>query len=64
MNVKIARIKKGLTQKQLRELCGINNHRMVAIEKGHIENCPFGLLIKIADVLEIPFEELFLEVKL
>lgn len=67
MSVKIARIKKGLTQQQLIEKLkveysiGISPSTLVAIEKGNYKKVKFGTLIAIAAVLESTFEKLFLK---
>ncbi len=60
MNVKIARIKKNLTQKELAKLVGISNVTIVKIEKGDFDNIKFGTLKKISEVLNSTVEELFL----
>ena len=59
MNVKIARIKKNLTQKELAKLVGISNVTVVKIEKGNFNNVKFGILKKIAEILDSSVQELF-----
>ncbi|KOY67270.1 helix-turn-helix transcriptional regulator [Clostridium sporogenes] len=60
MNVKIARIKMGLTQKQLAKKAGISPVTLVRIEKGNIESIRLKTLKAIAKVLNSNIEELFL----
>ncbi|APH17187.1 XRE family transcriptional regulator [Clostridium sporogenes] len=65
MNVKIARIKKGLTQAELREkikkeyLIGISPNKIVAIEKGDYTGLRYYEIVAISKVLEVPPEKLF-----
>lgn len=59
MNVKIKRITKGLSQKELSKMVGVSNVTIVKIEKGNIENVKFGTLKKIATVLDSTVPELF-----
>ena len=59
MNVKLARIKLGLTQTELRKLLSINLNKMVEIEKGNYKNLTYPLMLKIAEVLGVPVIELF-----
>lgn len=59
MNVKLARIKAGLTQKQLAELVGLSNVTIVKIEKGNYNNITRGTMIKIAKVLNSDVVTLF-----
>jgi putative transcriptional regulator len=59
VEVKIARIKKGLTQKQLREILGISPQTMVAIEKGHYDKVSIQLAKRIASALDSTVSELF-----
>ena len=59
MNIKIARIKKGLTQKQLRELVGVAPTTIVKIEKGIFDNVTYSQMLKFSKVLETPVTELF-----
>ena len=60
MNVKLARIKKGLSQKAFAKMVGTSNVTIVKIEKGDIDGVSFGLLKRIAIALNCTFEELFL----
>lgn len=65
LNVKIARIKKGLTQKQLREKLikdfsiGISPSTIVAIEKGDFKNLRYEVMKAIAEALSEDVKELF-----
>ena len=61
MEVKIARIKKGMTQTQLREILKISSNKMVTIEKGEYDNLNLGLMKKISEILETPIQELFFQ---
>ena len=60
MNVKIERIKKGMTQLELSKKTGIGRITISKIEKGQFENVKLSLLIKIADALDTNVTELFL----
>lgn len=60
MKVKIARIKKGLTQAQLRELVGgISLNTIVKIERGDVDGLTLGQAKRIAKALDTAVEELF-----
>lgn len=59
MNVKIARIKKGLTQKQLREIVNISPNKLVQIEKGNYSNVTYDQVVKISKALDSTPQELF-----
>ena len=61
--VKIARIKKGLTQEELRKVIGVSPNTLVKIEKGEHDNVRLGLAKKIAQALDSTVEELFLAEK-
>ncbi|MBC8059303.1 MAG: helix-turn-helix domain-containing protein [Clostridiaceae bacterium] len=61
MEVKIARIRKGLTQEQLRGIVGISPQTLVAIEKGQYQKVSITLAKKLAKALDITVEELFLK---
>lgn len=60
MNVKIARIKMNLTQKELAKMSNTSNVTIVKIEKGDFDNVKLGTLKKIAAALNSTVEELFL----
>ncbi|KYH28900.1 helix-turn-helix domain protein [Clostridium tepidiprofundi DSM 19306] len=59
MNVKIARIKKGLTQTELCKILKISKTILVKIEKDDYD-IRLSLMKKISEVLEVPVQELFL----
>ena len=59
MNVKIARIKKGLSQRDLAKLCGVCQNTIVKIEKGEIDTMLVQNLKKVAEVLGMTITELF-----
>lgn len=61
MLLKIERIKRGLTQKQLREMLHISPNKLVEIERGNLANVRVKDLQKIADFLGLPVYELFPE---
>lgn len=59
MNVKLARIKLGITQKELAKRAGLSNVTLVKIERGHYENVTRSSMIKIAKALNTTPQELF-----
>jgi DNA-binding XRE family transcriptional regulator len=65
MNVKIARIKKVLTQVRFRKklkdkyALGISPNKLVAIEKGDYSNLKYNEMIAISEILNIAVNELF-----
>ena len=59
MNVKIARIRRGLTQKQLRELVGVAPTTIVKIEKGIFDNITHSQMLRFSEVLGVSVIELF-----
>lgn len=59
MNVKIARIKAGLTQKQLAEKVGLSNVTIVKIEKGNYDNITKSTMIALAKALNSDVQTLF-----
>lgn len=60
LRFKFARLKKGLTQMQLREISKTNIQTIINIEKGKsIDGLRVGTLRKLADVLECSVNELF-----
>ena len=59
MNVKIARIKKGLTQQQLCKMLKISSKRLVEIERGHYEKVTKELMEKISETLDSTVQDLF-----
>lgn len=59
MNLKIARIKAGLTQSQLRDKANVSLNTIVALEKGEIDGVSVRVLKKIAAALNSTVQELF-----
>jgi len=59
MNMKLTRIKKELTQQQLREKSKTSLNTIVALEKGKIDGVRVGTLKKIAAALDSTIQELF-----
>ncbi|CAI3536060.1 MAG: helix-turn-helix transcriptional regulator [Clostridium neonatale] len=59
MNVKLARIKAGLTQKQLAAKVGLSNVTIVKIERGNYDSLTRASMIKIATALNSTVAELF-----
>lgn len=61
MEVKIARIKKGLTQAQLCKIVKTSPKKLVEIERGNYTKVNIALAKKISEVLDVEFEKLFLK---
>lgn len=61
MEVKIARIKKGLTQIELCKLVKTSPKKIVEIERGNYDMVTLGLAKKIAKVLDVSIADLFLK---
>ena len=59
MEVKIARIKKGLTQEQIRKQVKISPNKMTQIERGNYSNVTFDQMKKIAKILGEDARKLF-----
>ena len=59
MNVKLARIKAGLTQVELCRIVKTSPKKLVSIERGDDENVTKGLMIKIAKALNSDVQTLF-----
>lgn len=59
VNLKIARIKKGLTQKELAEKVGITNKYLSQIETGVSNNPSSMVMTNIAKELDQTVQELF-----
>lgn len=62
-NLKIARIKKGLTQRQLVNISGVGLTSITKIEKYGIETTTISTLRKLANALDTSVEELFFNEK-
>ena len=56
-SLKLARIKKNLTQKQLAELVGVSSSTINRIETGK-QITKVDMLLKLAEILEVSAEEL------
>lgn len=59
MNIKIARVKAGLTQKRLSQKVGISHVTISKLEKGNYDGISKGNMIKIAKALNLTVQELF-----
>lgn len=59
MNVKIARIKKGLTQAELCKIVKTSPKKLVEIERGNYGNVTKSLMERIAKALDTTVQELF-----
>lgn len=59
MNLKIARIRKGLNQRELARLAGVCQNTLVKLERDEIDNVRVDTLRKIANVLGMSIVELF-----
>lgn len=59
MSIKIARIKKGLTQQQLCKKVNISPKKLVDVERGNFNKLTFLNMVKIAEVLGVTVQELF-----
>lgn len=57
LNLKVARVKKNLTQKQLAELVGVSSSTINRIETGN-QIPKVDILLKLAEILEVSAEEL------
>lgn len=57
INLKIARVKKGLTQRQLADLVGTSSATINRIETGK-QVLKVDMLNKLANILEVPVNEL------
>lgn len=61
MLLKIERVKRNLSQKQLSKMSGVGLNIISKIETGKIDNVTFGYIRKLAKALDIPVEELIKE---
>lgn len=57
-NIQKARLKKGLTQEQLAEICGVSNRHIGLIERG-LSAGSIPLIIKISNVLDVSANVIF-----
>lgn len=58
-NIKIARIKCGMTQKQLCKLVGIGINTLVELEKDNFKNLKYPTMLKLSKALNVSVQELF-----
>ena len=61
MNLKLARIKKGLTQRQLGKLVGLSNVTISHIENSNSDNVTKSIMKKIAAALDTTVQALFFD---
>lgn len=61
MSLKLERVKRNLTQKQLQELSGVSRPTIRKIEKGTAEKVTLATYKKLAKALDISVEELIKE---
>lgn len=61
MNLKLARIRAELTQKELAKRVGITNKYLSQIERGVSVNPSKGIMERISKELKVPVQELFFE---
>lgn len=59
MNLKIERVKRGISQTKLSQISNVGLTTIVKIEKGDIDNIKVGTLRKISKALGVPVTELF-----
>lgn len=59
MKIKLARVKLGLTQKELAKKVGISHVTLSKIEKGNYENLTLRTMLKLAAALDTTVQELF-----
>lgn len=59
MNVKIARIKAGLTQSQVCEMIKMSSKKLGAIEKGNYDIVTLGNMKALSNALGVSIQELF-----
>ena len=59
VNMKLTRIKLGLTQEQLRKKAGVGLNTIVSLEKGKIDSVRVGTLRKISKALNSSVKNLF-----
>lgn len=59
LNLKIARIKKGMKQGELCKIVGISRSTLSLLENDKIANPSKDLMIKLSKALDVPVMELF-----
>ena len=52
----------GISQKELSEKLGTSQQTISRIEKADIENIPCSLLVKLANIFDIPIDVLYMEI--
>lgn len=57
-NIRSLRLEKGYSQEKLSLLAGINKNYLSDLERG-TRNPTFGILLKIAKALNVPFSDVF-----
>ncbi|HAT4114580.1 helix-turn-helix transcriptional regulator [Clostridium perfringens] len=60
MNIKLLRIKKGLTQEELSKDLGIARQTLIKVEKGDFSALNYEKILRIMTFFNKSFEELFL----
>ncbi|WP_270838331.1 helix-turn-helix domain-containing protein [Peptacetobacter hiranonis] len=61
MTLKLERVKRNLTQKELRKISGVSVLTIGKIEKGEKDTVKLGIYKKLAKALDITIEELIKE---
>lgn len=61
MKLRQWRFLRGLTQGQLAERAGLTQQYVSDVEKGRIKHPPYEVLVRLAEVLDIPVAELLPE---
>lgn len=59
LNLKIARIKKKFTQKELADIVGVSRDCISSLENGRAKNPSISLMKKLSKALNVPVTELF-----
>lgn len=59
LNLKIARIKKRLTQKELADVVEVSRDYIASLENGRAKNPSIELMKKLSKALNVPVTELF-----
>lgn len=59
MNLKLERIKRGMSQKQLAQISNVSEATIVKLEKGDIDSVTVRILKKVSETLGMSMLELF-----
>ena len=59
MNLRIERVKRGISQKKLSQISNVCQTTIVKIEKGDIDSITIGTLRKLSRALGVPVVDLF-----